>query len=60
MCPTGLLTLCLLTGSSVSQSVVVTVFLQRENKEPKGLKIFSTSPKMVGLEIVSAGEDKLW
>uniref|UniRef100_A0A665WT34 [histone H3]-trimethyl-L-lysine(4) demethylase n=1 Tax=Echeneis naucrates TaxID=173247 RepID=A0A665WT34_ECHNA len=23
-----------------------------ENKEPKGLKIFSTSPKMVGLEIV--------
>uniref|UniRef100_A0A672IU44 [histone H3]-trimethyl-L-lysine(4) demethylase n=1 Tax=Salarias fasciatus TaxID=181472 RepID=A0A672IU44_SALFA len=25
----------------------------RENKEPKGLKIFSTSPKMVGLEIVS-------
>uniref|UniRef100_A0A3Q2QFB2 [histone H3]-trimethyl-L-lysine(4) demethylase n=1 Tax=Fundulus heteroclitus TaxID=8078 RepID=A0A3Q2QFB2_FUNHE len=26
----------------------------RENKEPKGLKIFGTSPKMVGLEIVSA------
>uniref|UniRef100_A0A8D0ARF1 [histone H3]-trimethyl-L-lysine(4) demethylase n=1 Tax=Sander lucioperca TaxID=283035 RepID=A0A8D0ARF1_SANLU len=25
----------------------------RENKEPKGLKIFGTSPKMVGLEIVS-------
>uniref|UniRef100_A0A672Z172 [histone H3]-trimethyl-L-lysine(4) demethylase n=1 Tax=Sphaeramia orbicularis TaxID=375764 RepID=A0A672Z172_9TELE len=28
--------------------------LTRENKEPKGLKIFGTSPKMVGLEIVSA------
>uniref|UniRef100_A0A672YQB5 [histone H3]-trimethyl-L-lysine(4) demethylase n=1 Tax=Sphaeramia orbicularis TaxID=375764 RepID=A0A672YQB5_9TELE len=27
--------------------------LTRENKEPKGLKIFGTSPKMVGLEIVS-------
>uniref|UniRef100_A0A672IWN5 [histone H3]-trimethyl-L-lysine(4) demethylase n=1 Tax=Salarias fasciatus TaxID=181472 RepID=A0A672IWN5_SALFA len=25
-------------------------------REPKGLKIFSTSPKMVGLEIVSAGK----
>uniref|UniRef100_A0A3Q3LFB7 [histone H3]-trimethyl-L-lysine(4) demethylase n=1 Tax=Mastacembelus armatus TaxID=205130 RepID=A0A3Q3LFB7_9TELE len=31
-----------------------------KNKEPKGLKIFSTSPKMVGLEIVSAGEDHFW
>uniref|UniRef100_A0A3Q3EG87 [histone H3]-trimethyl-L-lysine(4) demethylase n=1 Tax=Kryptolebias marmoratus TaxID=37003 RepID=A0A3Q3EG87_KRYMA len=27
-----------------------------ENKEPKGLKIFGTSPKMVGLEILSAGK----
>uniref|UniRef100_A0A3B4WYM9 [histone H3]-trimethyl-L-lysine(4) demethylase n=1 Tax=Seriola lalandi dorsalis TaxID=1841481 RepID=A0A3B4WYM9_SERLL len=40
---------------SVSQSAV-TVFLQRENKDPKGLKLFSTSPKMVGLEIVSADD----
>uniref|UniRef100_A0A8D3DF56 [histone H3]-trimethyl-L-lysine(4) demethylase n=1 Tax=Scophthalmus maximus TaxID=52904 RepID=A0A8D3DF56_SCOMX len=31
--------------------------IARENKEPKGLKIFSTSPKMMGLEIVSAGKD---
>uniref|UniRef100_A0A665WT49 [histone H3]-trimethyl-L-lysine(4) demethylase n=1 Tax=Echeneis naucrates TaxID=173247 RepID=A0A665WT49_ECHNA len=31
--------------------------VSQENKEPKGLKIFSTSPKMVGLEIVSAGKD---
>uniref|UniRef100_A0A3Q2QES7 [histone H3]-trimethyl-L-lysine(4) demethylase n=1 Tax=Fundulus heteroclitus TaxID=8078 RepID=A0A3Q2QES7_FUNHE len=30
--------------------------LTRENKEPKGLKIFGTSPKMVGLEIVSADD----
>uniref|UniRef100_A0A3Q1HPB9 [histone H3]-trimethyl-L-lysine(4) demethylase n=1 Tax=Anabas testudineus TaxID=64144 RepID=A0A3Q1HPB9_ANATE len=30
----------------------------RENKEPKGLKIFSASPKMVGLEIVPAGKDR--
>ncbi|KAA8580042.1 hypothetical protein FQN60_005577 [Etheostoma spectabile] len=29
---------------------------ERENKEPKGLKIFGTSPKMVGLEIVSADD----
>ncbi|XP_031721442.1 lysine-specific demethylase 5A isoform X2 [Anarrhichthys ocellatus] len=29
---------------------------ERENKEPKGLKIFSTNPKMVGLEIVSADD----
>lgn len=29
------------------------VFFQRENKEPKGLKIFDASPKMVGLEIVA-------
>lgn len=29
---------------------------QRENKEPASLKIFGTSPKMVGLEIVSAGK----
>uniref|UniRef100_G3Q5D6 [histone H3]-trimethyl-L-lysine(4) demethylase n=1 Tax=Gasterosteus aculeatus aculeatus TaxID=481459 RepID=G3Q5D6_GASAC len=36
------------------------VFLQRENKEPKGLKIFGTSPKMVGLEIVSAGRHHFW
>uniref|UniRef100_A0AAQ6AGD6 [histone H3]-trimethyl-L-lysine(4) demethylase n=1 Tax=Amphiprion ocellaris TaxID=80972 RepID=A0AAQ6AGD6_AMPOC len=32
------------------------VLYARENKEPKGLKIFGTSPKMVGLEIVPAGE----
>ncbi|XP_074553882.1 lysine-specific demethylase 5A isoform X2 [Halichoeres trimaculatus] len=29
---------------------------ERENKEPKGLKIFGTSPKMVGLEIVPADD----
>ncbi|XP_060928394.1 lysine-specific demethylase 5A [Limanda limanda] len=29
---------------------------ERENKEPKGLKIFGTSPKMVGLEIVAADD----
>ncbi|XP_047245856.1 lysine-specific demethylase 5A isoform X1 [Girardinichthys multiradiatus] len=29
---------------------------ERENKEPKGLKIFGTSPKMVGLEIVSTDD----
>ncbi|XP_044042840.1 lysine-specific demethylase 5A isoform X2 [Siniperca chuatsi] len=29
---------------------------ERENKEPKGLKFFGTSPKMVGLEIVSADD----
>ncbi|TNN71886.1 Lysine-specific demethylase 5A [Liparis tanakae] len=29
---------------------------ERENKEPKGLKIFGTNPKMVGLEIVSADD----
>uniref|UniRef100_A0A672YXA6 [histone H3]-trimethyl-L-lysine(4) demethylase n=1 Tax=Sphaeramia orbicularis TaxID=375764 RepID=A0A672YXA6_9TELE len=34
--------------------------LTRENKEPKGLKIFGTSPKMVGLEIVSAGKAHFW
>uniref|UniRef100_A0A671V6C6 [histone H3]-trimethyl-L-lysine(4) demethylase n=1 Tax=Sparus aurata TaxID=8175 RepID=A0A671V6C6_SPAAU len=31
----------------------LTVSGAEENKEPKGLKIFGTSPKMVGLEIVS-------
>uniref|UniRef100_A0A3Q3GUM0 [histone H3]-trimethyl-L-lysine(4) demethylase n=1 Tax=Labrus bergylta TaxID=56723 RepID=A0A3Q3GUM0_9LABR len=31
----------------------------RENKEPKGLKIFGSSPKMVGLEIVPAGKTLL-
>uniref|UniRef100_A0A8C4FAE6 [histone H3]-trimethyl-L-lysine(4) demethylase n=1 Tax=Dicentrarchus labrax TaxID=13489 RepID=A0A8C4FAE6_DICLA len=34
--------------------------VNEENKEPKGLKIFGTSPKMVGLEIVSAGKDPFW
>ncbi|XP_061618826.1 lysine-specific demethylase 5A [Phyllopteryx taeniolatus] len=29
---------------------------ERENKDPKGLKLFGTSPKMVDLEIVSAGD----
>ncbi|XP_010793883.1 lysine-specific demethylase 5A-like [Notothenia coriiceps] len=29
---------------------------ERENKEPKGLKIFSTSPKMVNLGILSADD----
>lgn len=29
------------------------MFFQRENKEPRGLKIFEASPKMVGLEIVA-------
>ncbi|XP_075867750.1 lysine-specific demethylase 5A isoform X2 [Nelusetta ayraudi] len=29
---------------------------ERENKDPKGLKLFSTSPKMVGLEIVSTDD----
>uniref|UniRef100_A0A667YTD4 [histone H3]-trimethyl-L-lysine(4) demethylase n=1 Tax=Myripristis murdjan TaxID=586833 RepID=A0A667YTD4_9TELE len=43
---------------AVSRSAfVVVVFLKRENKEPKGLKIFGTSPKMVGLEIVPAGKN---
>uniref|UniRef100_A0A8B9LSY9 [histone H3]-trimethyl-L-lysine(4) demethylase n=1 Tax=Astyanax mexicanus TaxID=7994 RepID=A0A8B9LSY9_ASTMX len=30
--------------------------LQRENKEPKTLQIFGSSPKVVGLEIVPAGK----
>lgn len=30
--------------------------LQRENKEPKNLQIFGSSPKMGGLEIVLSGE----
>nr|XP_057932803.1 lysine-specific demethylase 5A isoform X2 [Doryrhamphus excisus] len=29
---------------------------ERENKEPKGLKLFGTSPKMMDLEIVSADD----
>ncbi|XP_077565840.1 lysine-specific demethylase 5A [Stigmatopora nigra] len=30
---------------------------ERENKEPKGLKLFGATPKMVDLEIVSADDD---
>uniref|UniRef100_A0A8C4GSM0 [histone H3]-trimethyl-L-lysine(4) demethylase n=1 Tax=Dicentrarchus labrax TaxID=13489 RepID=A0A8C4GSM0_DICLA len=42
------------------QSGATLTVSSRENKEPKGLKIFGTSPKMVGLEIVSAGKDPFW
>uniref|UniRef100_A0A6Q2Y4P2 [histone H3]-trimethyl-L-lysine(4) demethylase n=1 Tax=Esox lucius TaxID=8010 RepID=A0A6Q2Y4P2_ESOLU len=34
----------------------VSVFFQRENKEPKSRQIFGSGPKMVGLEIVPAGK----
>uniref|UniRef100_A0A8D0DDX6 [histone H3]-trimethyl-L-lysine(4) demethylase n=1 Tax=Sander lucioperca TaxID=283035 RepID=A0A8D0DDX6_SANLU len=36
-----------------SGATLTVLHTARENKEPKGLKIFGTSPKMVGLEIVS-------
>uniref|UniRef100_A0A7N6AMF5 [histone H3]-trimethyl-L-lysine(4) demethylase n=1 Tax=Anabas testudineus TaxID=64144 RepID=A0A7N6AMF5_ANATE len=42
-------------SASCSSSKIVII---QENKEPKGLKIFSASPKMVGLEIVPAGKDR--
>uniref|UniRef100_A0AAQ5YER5 [histone H3]-trimethyl-L-lysine(4) demethylase n=1 Tax=Amphiprion ocellaris TaxID=80972 RepID=A0AAQ5YER5_AMPOC len=46
-----------LTVSDAHCSLCVLYAVNRENKEPKGLKIFGTSPKMVGLEIVPAEHD---
>uniref|UniRef100_M3ZQT1 [histone H3]-trimethyl-L-lysine(4) demethylase n=1 Tax=Xiphophorus maculatus TaxID=8083 RepID=M3ZQT1_XIPMA len=43
-------------GIRLFYSFLLILSPQRENKEPTSLKIFGTSPKMVGLEIVSAGK----
>lgn len=40
----------------LSPKVFIWSSFQRENKEPKGLQIFSSSPKVVDFEIVPAGK----
>uniref|UniRef100_A0AAR2IHT4 [histone H3]-trimethyl-L-lysine(4) demethylase n=1 Tax=Pygocentrus nattereri TaxID=42514 RepID=A0AAR2IHT4_PYGNA len=48
------------SGASLSDVKVIIFILfvsfQRENKEPKSLQIFGSTPKVVGLEIVPAGK----